>query len=200
MLSFLIGFGSLLFVGPKWEGYMLMAAFGSLGLGALFLFALAVQATLFRVQASLLEFMFLMIACGVPWGCMAKMIADDHHEWDGPKLFAALFFSLVSVLPLLGGAAWGLNAAKRLGEQRTFLRLGLMVLGSGLIVGLLVLPVAGIATLALFVPDDRERIWVVLSLWSVTLLTIPGLLVEARIKRRVEAMRKRPGKVKVDGV
>ena len=89
-----------------------------------------------RTQASLLECMLVMALSSIPLGLAAKMLQAGFRIGTLEHWVVAVGVAMGPFLFILGGAVWGFSAARRLGEHRTWPRLGLIVLGWELVVGM----------------------------------------------------------------
>jgi hypothetical protein len=83
-----------------------------------------------QVQAHIIEFFLTLVVSTLPMGVLlaiGKKAADD--PWSGLYLPKVLTLGLFPMMLIFAGSLWGLSAARRLGEERTWPRLGLLFLG-----------------------------------------------------------------------
>ncbi|MCY3020818.1 MAG: hypothetical protein NTW87_17515 [Planctomycetota bacterium] len=138
-----------------------------------------------QVQAALLEFMLTLIVSTIPLGVLARQATMPGHNLEVPNaILAGLFPALI----ILAGSLWGLSAAKRLGEQRTWHRLGLMVVGWMIAPSFIAVSVGVICSLGgvlrlLF--DRQTDPWLLLSVFLLP-LGAPLVVAEA-VERRCRA-------------
>jgi len=104
------------------------------GMGALLLAPLIclMYLMLFRLQASLLEFLIIVSAAANVLGLTLRSAASGDSGSRSGSAFMTGALAMVLVYMLLGGAVWGLSAARRLGERRAWPRLRLIGLGMGI--------------------------------------------------------------------
>ena len=144
-----------------------------------------------KSQIHILELLVTLVVGQLPALFISSWVKFEPDEW--------FVFTIVCVfipfLLVLAGSLWGLACARKLGEQRTWPRLGLMASGWGLVVGTLGIVVFPCATLALIgefrdharlSSMPKELIWTWFISLCAMLLAIPGLLINRRCKRQAK--------------
>ncbi|HEY3319534.1 MAG TPA: hypothetical protein VGP72_03550 [Planctomycetota bacterium] len=82
------------------------------------------------VQARTLEFLLTLVISTMPVGLCLRAAQMQHSFFlSRVEIERAVAFGLFFAVFLFGGAVWGLSLAGRLGEQRSWRRLGLLALG-----------------------------------------------------------------------
>ena len=111
-----------------------------------------------QVQVHLLEFMLTLIVSTLPMDLLLASTKDSRGpDWNEARAALLGFFPM---LIIIAGSLWGLSAAKRMKEERTWHRLGLMLLGWTLVPSLACLLVGGIGLiLSIFSLLNSEMLW-----------------------------------------
>ena len=81
-----------------------------------------------QVQAHLLEFMLILIVSMLPMGLMLNLVAHSGN-YSSNEVAATVLIGLYPLMVIFAGSLWALSAARRLREERTWPRLGLLLLG-----------------------------------------------------------------------
>ena len=157
----------------------------------------------FRTQASLLEVMLTLSVSSIPLGLTARFVQQEAIWFKREEFIQYVGFGCMGFFPMLmifAGSVWGFSAARRLGERRTWPRLGLMVLGWCLVFGmplLIVMPIASIPLVlsigeALFDPRVTNEAWpeyalFLLAGWAMVWFVVYAIRVERRCRARAGA-------------
>ncbi|MBI3828343.1 MAG: hypothetical protein HY291_02430 [Planctomycetes bacterium] len=167
-----------------WKSGLEQAAYATLGIGLLLLFVYAVKVSLFKVQASLVEFQVHLLACAVPWILLVKEYLVEEKDFKLQTAVLFLFLGMVLNLPLLGGTTWGLGRAQRAGLTRALPRLGMMFAGWGLVVGLFAVVPAlflfGCLVFTQTIPVEPETM---LAIVAIALTAAPAWFLDQRLPR-----------------
>jgi len=140
-----------------------------------------------QVQAHLLEFMLILIVSTLPMGVMLNLAAHSGY-YSSSNEARAVLGGLFPLLLIFAGSLWALSSARRLGEERTWHRLGLLLVGWLIVPSIVCLIIGWLALIAcildfFLLPRPEE-----LSPWLVWLL--PGsapLFMAIAIERKCRA-------------
>lgn len=146
-----------------------------------------------KSQIHILELLVTLVVGQFP---ALFIIRWANFDQDDPN---RLSWTVVSVvLPLflvLAGSLWGLACARKLDEQRTWSRLGMMAAGWGLVCGIIgILPFCAttVGLIGKFCEHERsspipkELIWTWLISLCAVLLAIPGVRINERCMRQLK--------------
>lgn len=97
-----------------------------------------------QVQVHLLEYMLTLIISTLPMGLL---LATAKGSTNPGRSAGAVVLGLFPMLAIIAGSLWGLSAARRMGEERTWPRLGLMLLGWTVLPSLACLLAGGVSLL-----------------------------------------------------
>lgn len=175
----------------SWKHGLELATYSTLGFGLILLFVYAIKASLFKVQASLLEYQVHLLACSVPWMILVKEYLLEEKEFQLKSAVLLLFLGMVLDLPILGGTTWALGRAQRAGLTRALPRLGMMLAGWGLVIGLFAVPptlfLFGCLFFAHSIPVEPETMLVIIF---VALLAAPAWILDQKLPRNAAAERR----------
>ena len=151
----------------------------------LFSLAIPLQVALFVVKVHLIELMVIAMACSCS---VATIILLLKQKWslDGTGQFDFIIIAVCcasAVFFVFGSSVWGLSAAKRLNETRTWHRLGLMSAGWSFIAGIPVILKAVYLT-GVISHNQGPVGSAVIVYWILASLLLPAILVEHRIYKK----------------
>ena len=176
------------------EGYTVRAIFW-LVLCGLILVSLLLKDYL-KSQIHVLELLVTLVVGQLPALFISSLVK---FHTDNPYELVILITCVVfPLLLVLAGSLWGLDCARKLDEQRTWPRLGLMAAGWGLICGAIGMVVFFTVAIVLiiqlrlyarpgFIP--KELVWIWFIFLGFTMLTIPAVLINRRCKRRTKNLK-----------
>jgi hypothetical protein len=144
---------------------------------------------LFKLQASLMEFLFIMCCAANVFGLLMRSVLSGDRSTFSRSPFLGAFIALVAVYMVLGGAVWGLSASRRLEERRPWRRVGLIVLGMGIYPALAAVVVGGATALTLALNGEPANVPILLFVVMGTpvslLWTLAFAHIESKCRRRV---------------
>jgi len=157
----------------------------ALAVGELAIFLYLTRLLLTRYQIRMHELMLTLVISASPiFFSVAKSVEEGGHSF---------VIELVAAIPCLfiyGASIWALSAIKVLAIEGTWPRLKMMFIGWGLMVGFLSFCMAIIWVLAFLQPQrgaapkvNSNWLLVLLGLFALSLLGLPGLMVEMRCRR-----------------
>jgi hypothetical protein len=137
--------------------------------------------SVFRLRASLLELLLVLSAISL-WPGLSLQDAEASELRDATSLilpFALIFAA--SACWIGGGALWGLSVSQRTGEERTWPRLGYLLLGCAMLAGFVATVPFAIASIWIIVNSIHS--WTGRNDWQTPLimLGISGPLVVAAV-------------------
>ena len=106
----------------------------------------------FRIQARMHEFMLTLVVSTMPLGFLLSMFQESPERTSKLELAKILVIGMFPTMLLFGGSIWALSAAQRIKVERTWTRLGMML------VGWLVIPAAVYAIIAIGVVISAEKL------------------------------------------
>jgi len=88
-----------------------------------------IRALYSQVQARILEFMLTLVVATMPIGLMLNVVQSANHLKTRVDWEKSILIGLFPAIILFGGSIWGLSAARRMNEQRTWPRIGFILIG-----------------------------------------------------------------------
>ena len=150
-----------------------------------------------QVQAHLLEFMLMLIVSTLPMGVLLNLVAR-HGAASSYDVAIAVLWGLFPLFLVFAGSLWALSAAKRLGEERTWHRLGLLLAGWLFVAGIACLLIGSLCLVGFIVDCLMSSHGDVVLLRLAWLLpggaaVLVAIVVESRCTRKAAAGKDKRG-------
>jgi hypothetical protein len=134
------------------------------------------------------EFMFVMIVISMITGLIFRSFSESGELTGASALVMACAASACAMFPVLVAAWWALHTAERLEVEKTWQRIGLILLGLLFLPALLAVPFT-VLTLFFVLVLGREPMAWFLPMWLLTTAIAPGLWLEHRCRVNTRAKR-----------
>lgn len=152
---------------------------------ALALLAMVAMQFYGHVRASLLEFMFTLIAGSVPSGLLVRLAYDSGAFVDLDWLPFAVAVALVPFALALLGSAWALPRAEALGIRSVWRRAGMMLIGWALVPAVFAFGFGLFTVMPRLLGAEVELlpVWLYAVLLSSGMVFLPYTLIERKYRR-----------------
>ncbi|HYG74132.1 MAG TPA: hypothetical protein VEK08_03925 [Planctomycetota bacterium] len=143
-----------------------------------------VIAGFYRLKFRYLEMAFALIVSTLPLGLLLKSYRESSGSEELLKLIA---FGLFPIPLFLVGLGWGLGKANLLAVKSSWGRIGYMLVGLGLVIGLLAITPA-VMMLFILASHPRGMLSTFLTYAFLSLFAIPGLILQSRCRHLEQSL------------